>query len=149
MRARGFCFSDVFLGSSSPNSASLQRNPLITSKGWNFGVLQGCTPRSRGDGDVKGGIVPGSSELCVGGFWLDDAPHFPFSPPILLQRDAQLPHLRSTILEWSQKSQCFVGVMMKFPFPACLAQGVAQCEPFPSLILAFHAAGAGSRWDKG
>lgn len=42
----------------------------------------------------------------------------------------------------------FVGIMIKFLLPALLAQDLAQCEPFPSLIPAFHAAGAGSCWDK-
>lgn len=38
---------------------------------------------------------------------------------------------------------------MKFPLSALLAQDLAQCELFPSLILTFHVAGAGSHWDKG
>lgn len=32
-------------------------------KGWDLGVLQGCTPRSTGDGDGKAGVVPGFSQF--------------------------------------------------------------------------------------
>lgn len=37
---------------------------------------------------------------------------------------------------------------MKFLLPALLAEDLAPCEPF-ALIPAFHAARAGSHWDKG